>query len=141
MLRFGPSKYDFVTVYENLAIEAMGSPAAGSYGGLRAFYPPATILSEHPYAVLSGAWVSDQQRQAAGQFGDFLLSREIQQIALDRYGFRPANPQAQINVSDQGSPFGRYAARGIRLDLPQQVVVPPGDVLDALVATWKSARP
>ncbi|MBX0326542.1 extracellular solute-binding protein [Oscillochloris sp. ZM17-4] len=141
MLRFGPSKYDFVAVYENLAIEAMGSPAASNYGGLRTFYPPATILSDHPYVVLRAPWVTPEQRQAAGQFRDFLLSREVQQLALDQYGFRPASPQVQINPGDPASPFGRYAAQGIQLDIPPQVAVPPGDVIDALVATWRAARP
>lgn len=140
MLRFGPSKYDVVAVYENLAIEAMSAPAAQNYGGLRAFYPPVTILSDHPYAILSAPWVSPEQRQAAEQFRDFLLSREIQQLALDTYGFRPASPQIQINPGDPASPFGRYASSGIQIDLPPQLDLPAGDVIDALVATWRSAR-
>jgi hypothetical protein len=65
----------------------------------------------------------------------------MQQLALDQYGFRPASPQVQINPSDPTSPFGRYAAQGIQLDIPPQVAVPPGDVIDALVATWRAARP
>ena len=141
MLRFGPSKYDFVAIYENLAIEAMGSPAAGGNGGLRVFYPPATLLSDHPYAVLSAPWVTSDQRQAAGQFRDFLLSREIQQIALQQYGFRPASQQVQIDPGDRSSPFGRYAANGVQLGMPSQLRIPPGEVIDALIAAWKSARP
>ncbi|NNJ09070.1 substrate-binding domain-containing protein [Chloroflexales bacterium ZM16-3] len=141
MLRYGPSTYDFVTVYENLAIEAMASPAAKNYGGMRAIYPPATILSDHPYAVLSAPWVTSAQRQAADQFRDFLLSREMQQLALQQYGFRPASPQVQISPNDPASPFGRYAASGIQIDIPPQVAVPSGDVIDALVSTWSAARP
>jgi len=140
MLRYGPSTYDFVAIYENLAIEAMSSPAASGNGGLRVFYPPATILSDHPYVVLSAPWVSSEQRQAAGQFRDFLLSPDIQKLALQQYGFRPANPQVQLSPDDPASPFGRYAASGIRIDTPPQVAVPPGDVIDKLVQTWNDAR-
>ncbi len=140
MLRFGPSKYDFVAVYENLAIEAMDSPAAGGNGGLRVIYPPTTILSDHPYAVLSAPWVTSEQRQAAIQFRDFLLSSEIQQLAFQKYGFRPASQQVQINPSDTSSPFGRYAINGVQLNLPSQLSIPPGEVIDALIRTWKSVK-
>lgn len=140
MLRFGPSKYDFVAIYENLAIEAMSRPAVSSNGGLRVIYPPATILSDHPYAILNATWVTSEQRQAAAQFRDFLLSREMQQLALDSYGFRPVSSQVQINQSDPLNPFVRYVTSGIQIDVPPQVAVPSGNVIDALVATWKASR-
>jgi ABC-type sulfate transport system substrate-binding protein len=129
-----------VATYENLAIEAMGSPAANSNGGLRVFYPPATILSDHPYAILSAPWVTREQREAAAQFRDFLLSRQMQQLALNSYGFRPASQQVQISAGDPAAPFGRHAASGIQIDLPPQVALPPGDVIDALVVTWSAVR-
>lgn len=140
MLRYGPSKYDFVSIYENLAIEALGSPAADNNGGLHIFYPPATILSDHPYAILNAPWVTSDQRQAAEMFRTFLLSRDIQQLASDEYGFRPANLQVQINPNDTSSPFREYAANGLQLDLPPQVTIPSGEVIDALVATWQQTQ-
>ena len=138
MLRFGPSKYDFISVYENLAIESM--PLAERQGHkLRVFYPPANIISDHPYAVLDAPWVGAAERAAATQFRDFLLSSEMQRLALNDYGFRPANPGIRIDPNDANSPFNRYAAAGIRLDIAEQVAVPSGDVIDTLVATWRSA--
>jgi len=136
----GPSTYDFVATYENMAVEALGSPKAKENGGMRVFYPPATILSDHPYAILNAPWVTPEQRQAASMFRDFLLSREMQQLASQQYGFRPANLQVQINPSDPASPFGRYTSSGLQLDLPPQVSIPSDDVIDTLVATWKAAR-
>jgi ABC-type Fe3+ transport system substrate-binding protein len=136
MLRFGPGTYDAIAVYENLAIESIAT-AANRGQDLHISYPPANILSEHPYAVLSAPWVSNEQRQAAALFRDFLLSREMQELALKSYGFRPASPQVQIDPNDAASPFSRYTSAGVKLDIAEQVTVPSGDVLDALLATWR----
>ncbi|NTV62935.1 MAG: ABC transporter substrate-binding protein [Oscillochloris sp.] len=140
MLRYGPSTYGFITVYENLAVEALGNPQASAYAGLNIFYPPATILSDHPYTTLNAPWVTSEQRQAAALFRDFLLSREMQQLAVQQYGFRPANLQVQIDPGDPVSPFARYATKGLRLDLPPQVDIPAGSVIDALVETWDTVQ-
>ena len=139
MLRFGPSKYDFVAVYENLAIEAMSSPAAGSNGGLHVFYPPTTVVSEHPYALLNAPWVTSDQRQGAIQFRDFLLSRELQQLAIQQYGFRPASQQVQIDLGDAASPFRHYADKGVQVTIPNQLSIPANEVTSALIAAWKVA--
>jgi ABC-type Fe3+ transport system substrate-binding protein len=136
MLRFGPSKYDFIAVYESLAIENFRI-AEGRGGRIRVFYPPANIYSEHPYAILDAPWVSDAQRDAATQFRDFLLSTEIQEIALKQYGFRPANLQVRIDPNDQTNPFVRYADYGITYDIAEQVAVPPADVLNTLIELWR----
>ncbi len=139
MLRFGPSKYDFVAVYENLAIGAMELPKASENGGLHVFYPPTTVLSEHPYALLNAPWVTPEQSKAAIQFRDFLLSREIQQLALQQYGFRPASPQVQITPGDTTNPFVRYADRGVQIAIPNQLSIPADEVTTALIAAWKAA--
>jgi ABC-type Fe3+ transport system substrate-binding protein len=136
MLRFGPSKYDFIAVYESLAIENF-QIAEGRGGRIRVFYPPANIYSEHPYAILNAPWVSADQRDAATQFRDFLLSSEIQEIALKQYGFRPANLQVAIDPNDQTNPFVRYANYGITYDIAEQVAVPPADVLNTLIELWR----
>jgi ABC-type sulfate transport system substrate-binding protein len=99
------------------------------------YYPPATIISDHPYAILNAPWVSSEQRAAAARFRDFLLSREIQELALQS-GFRPADPGIAIQTDDPNNPFNRYAAFGVASDITQQVVVPPADVLNALIDVW-----
>jgi ABC-type Fe3+ transport system substrate-binding protein len=136
MLRFGPSKYDFVAVYENLAIENFPI-AEGRGGSIRVFYPPANIYSEHPYAILDAPWVTAEQRDAAALFREFLLSVESQEIALKQYGFRPANLQVAIDPNDANNPFVRYASFGINYDIAEQVAVPPADVLNTLIELWR----
>lgn len=132
MVRFGPSKYDFVMVYENLAIEE-AQAAENRWGPIRVYYPPENIVSDHPYAILNGEWVSADQKEAALRFRDFLLSPEIQELAL-QFGFRPANTQVGFDSPD--SPFDQYAVYGIQRDIPSVVEVPQAQVLNELIAFW-----
>jgi ABC-type sulfate transport system substrate-binding protein len=57
------------------------------------------MLSDHPFAVLQGDWVTDEQKQAALQFRDFLLNPDQQRLALS-YGFRPANATVTLTDAD-----------------------------------------
>ncbi|NJO05309.1 MAG: ABC transporter substrate-binding protein [Chloroflexaceae bacterium] len=134
MVLFGPSKYDFIVVYENLAIENFDE-AAGRWGSLRVFYPPANILSDHPYAILNAEWVTEDQRAAAALFRDFLLSEEVQHLALVEHGFRPGNVAVSININ--GNPFEEYQDAGIQLDIVQSVEAPPAEVLNELIELWR----
>ncbi len=136
IVAYGPSRYDVVAVYEATAVEHIDNAVArygSQYGGLRVVYPPVTSLSDHPFCVLQADWVAPEEAQAAQAFLDFLTSREIQQLAL-RHGFRPVDDA--ISLSEAGSPFPRYEANGVRLDLPDQVEVPPGNVLNTMLEFW-----
>jgi ABC-type Fe3+ transport system substrate-binding protein len=133
IVAYGPSLYDLVAVYESTAIE-QAENAVGRYGQLQVYYPPATHLSDHPFCVLEADWVTPQQASAARMFIEFLTSRELQELALLEHGFRPVHPD--ILLDQAGSPFQRYAANGIRLDLPPEVETPPGSVLNTLLDFW-----
>ncbi len=134
VVRFGPSKYDFVAVYENLAAANIET-AASRWGAIRIYYPAANILSDHPYAILNAPWVTAEQREAAVGFREFLLSEEMQQLALVEYGFRPANVQVGLDLPN--NPFDRYASFGLQRDIAQVVEVPPGSVLSELIELWE----
>ncbi|MBN1995038.1 MAG: substrate-binding domain-containing protein [Anaerolineae bacterium] len=130
---YGPSKYDLVAVYEATAIEQAGN-AVGRYGELKIYYPPATVLSDHPFCALNAAWVTSEKAEAAQVFVDYLLSRPVQEKAL-QHGFRPADPT--IPLDQPGSPFMQYAANGLKTDLPPEVEIPPGNVLNTLLEVWQ----
>ena len=136
MVQFGPSKYDMIATYENLAIANIET-AKGRWGAVRVYYPPATSLSDHPYAILSGDWVSQPQREAAAQFRSFLLSRPIQELALSGYGFRPADPGVPVVSGDINNPFNRYKSYGLQTDIAQQVATPDGTTIGAMLAFWQ----
>jgi ABC-type Fe3+ transport system substrate-binding protein len=133
MIAYGPSTYDVVAVYEATAVEQVVN-AQGRYGEIQVYYPPATHLSDHPFCILDGDWVTPEQARAARLFIDYLEGREAQQLALLSYGFRPADPG--IPLDQAGSPFERYAANGLRIDLPPEVELPPGNVLNTLLDFW-----
>jgi ABC-type Fe3+ transport system substrate-binding protein len=133
IVAYGPSLYDIVAVYESTAIE-QAENAVGRYGELQVYYPPATHLSDHPFCVLQADWVTSDKARAAQMFVDFLTSQEMQELALLEHGFRPVEPDIALDQPD--SPFQRYAANGIRLDLPPEVETPPGNVLNTLLDFW-----
>jgi ABC-type Fe3+ transport system substrate-binding protein len=136
-VRSGAAKYDFGVIYENLAIESMDAARSRQGQPLRVFYPPATLLSEHPFATLKGDWVTPEQRAAAAQFRDFLLSRPIQELAV-QHGFRPTDTGVSIESNAADNPFARYQQNGVRAALAGTADVPPAEVINALLELWRT---
>lgn len=136
MVAFGPSKFDVVATYENLALEQMANARNRWNDDLTLIYPPANLWSNHPYAILDAEWVTPAKRAAARQFGDFLLSQGQQEHAV-QLGLRPV--LANVPLDSAGSPFTRNATAGVKLDVPTLVEVPKADVLNALLDAWTRA--
>lgn len=134
MVQFGPSRFDAVLVYENLAIASADAAAARWGQPVRVLYPPATMVSDHPYAVLGAPLADSDQRAAAERFRAFLLSEPIQSLAL-QHGLRPA--LAQVAVDGDGSPFVRMEPYGVRVSLGAQAETPPAEVTRALIEQWE----
>lgn len=136
MVQFGPSKYDLVLVYENLAIERIDA-AQGRWGqALRIYYPPATMFSDHPYVILGDPLTTADERAAAERFRAFLLERPQQELAL-QFGFRPADPRVPVVTSSPNNPFNRYASYGVQVDVAQEVETPSGETVAALLEFWR----
>lgn len=133
IVAYGPSKYDIVAVYEATAIE-QAENAVGRYGALQIYYPPTTVMSDHPFCILDTEWVTVEQAEAARLFIEYLQSEPVQQQALLEHGFRPTNTAVSLN--QPGSPFTKYSDNGLSQTLPVEVEVPPGDVLDTLLDFW-----
>lgn len=134
MILFGPSKYDVVVSYENLAIEQIPN-AQGRWGNLRIYYPQHTMWSSHPAALLDAPWVTPEQKQAGRKLIAFLRAPEAQRRAL-RYGFRPSDPAVPILGEQADNPFSAARAHGVRTDLPGAVEPPPGPVISNLMEMW-----
>ncbi|MFP4346579.1 MAG: substrate-binding domain-containing protein, partial [Anaerolineales bacterium] len=132
IIAYGPSLYDFVSVYEATAI-GQAENAVGKYGELQIYYPPATSLSDHPFCVMEGEWLTPERAAAAQIFLDYLTSEAAQELAL-KHGFRPVDES--IPLDRPGSPFLQYADNGLRIDVPPEVEVPAGDVLNTLLEFW-----
>lgn len=137
MIQFGPSRYGAAAVYESTAIENI-QKAKNRLAELRIIYPPANLWSDHPFALLDAPWVSSEQRDAARQLRDFLLTTEQQQAAV-RFGFRPSAPDVAIDAAD--SPFGQYEQYGVKRDIPILVADPSAETIATLLDLWRSLEP
>lgn len=135
MVLYGPSKYDLIWNYESVAISDMAA-AQGRWGNLFVYYPKPTLWSNHPFVVLKGDWVTAEERAAARDLRDYLLSAEVQTKAL-ALGFRPANPDVKVVSTDPASPWNRLKPYGVRLDVPAVAEVPSGEVTRLLLETWR----
>jgi hypothetical protein len=134
MVLYGPSKYDIVVTYENLAIQHIPN-AQGRWGDLRVLYPAQTMWSSHPIAVLNGDWVTPAQRAAAAKLVAFLRSKPEQQRAL-ALGFRPANPEVPVISGDGSGPFKAAESFGVRANLGSVVEPPPAPIIRNLMEMW-----
>lgn len=136
MVNFGPGKYDFVAVYENLALQNAEAAKGRWRQPIHISYPPGTLMSDHPYAILNADWVTDEQKEGAALFRDFLLSDDIQKLALSA-GFRPANKNISLTSDDPSNPFHAYQDYGVQVEnLPPEVGTPSAEVLNALIDLW-----
>jgi ABC-type glycerol-3-phosphate transport system substrate-binding protein len=135
MVLKGPSAYDGLCVYESVAIDFLRN-AQGRWGDLRVTYPAPNAWNDNPAYVIAAPWNSPAQREAAGRFLDFLMAPTAQRKALD-HGFRPGDPA--VPIKEAGSPFIELAKYGLRVDLPQVIEQPSGEVIANLLAGWQRA--
>jgi ABC-type sulfate transport system substrate-binding protein len=133
MVLRGPSSYDALFVYENVAIDYLKS-AQGRWGDLRIIYPHVNLWNDNPFCILDAPWSTSEQKRAAGIFLDFLMSDPIQRAALD-HGFRPGNLNVPVKTPD--SPFVRYESSGLKIELGSVCESPKAEVINNLLGLWQ----
>jgi hypothetical protein len=133
MVLKGPSSYDALLVYESVAIDYLKN-AEGRWGALHVVYPEYNSWNDSPYYILNASWSTDEQKQAAGKFLDFLLTEPVQRESIV-HGFRPADPNVPTRTPD--SPWTRFQANGIRIDLGKICPPPKAEVVTNLLASWQ----
>ena len=130
----GPSYLSAAVMYENLVAEQEAKRLRNEVSQLPvvAIYPrEGTFWSNHPYITLNAPWVTDEQREAAGVFEDFLLA-EPQQLRAIEYGFRPADPAIALT-----SPLD--TRHGVDPQQPQTVLeVPEAEVVAGVLDLWRT---
>jgi ABC-type Fe3+ transport system substrate-binding protein len=137
MVLRGPSSYDALFVYENVAIDYLKN-AEGRWGNLRVVYPTRNFWNENPYYIIDAPWSTPEQKKAARIFVDYLLSESIQKQSLD-HGLRPGNPQVPVRFPE--SPLVQYEKYGLQIDIERTCEPPKAEVINNLLAGWqRSAR-
>jgi ABC-type Fe3+ transport system substrate-binding protein len=137
VLRYGPSKYDIVSIYESLVVQQIKN-APGRFGtDLKVFYPRLNIWSDYPFSILVGEESTAEEKDAALLFRNYLYSVPIQEQALEA-GFRPANPDVPLLTNDANNPFNRYRDAGLEIRIPRTTIAdtPAGDVLNRLMTVF-----
>jgi Ca-activated chloride channel homolog len=131
----GPDYVDFVALEENdLIYINQGKTQYKPPERLVALYPTeGTFWHEHPFAIPTADWVTQEQRDAAKVFTDYILSEPIQQTILAN-GFRPANPKVAL-----GYPI--VSDLGVDPDQPKTVLdVPDPSVIAAVQQSWSFVK-
>lgn len=139
---YGGQPLSSVYVYENLGVKLafirQVNDPTGAKPVLR--YPKYNLISDHPYYTLRHG-NSRAQVEAARRFKDYLLSREIQLLALQREGFRPVS--TEITSQEMNEVLGDFvAANGLVPDLikASQILIPSqsGEVIMALIRMYQA---
>ncbi|QGU33279.1 substrate-binding domain-containing protein [Thermochromatium tepidum] len=139
---YGGQPLSSVYVYENLAVKLAFIRKVNDPNGVRPIfrYPKYNLISDHPYYTLRHG-NSREQVEAARRFKDYLLTREIQLLALQKEGFRPVS--TEISNQEMNEVLGDFVAEnGLIPDLikASQVLIPAqsGEVILALIRTYEA---
>jgi Ca-activated chloride channel homolog len=99
---------------------------------LVAIYPKeGTLLSDHPYVVLTAPWVDDAKRRAAAGFLTYLQGDPVQR-RFQQFAFRNYRNQPGSLIS---------AANGLSPKEPATLLSPPAPaVLNQLLESWSDLR-
>jgi len=138
VIPLGPPEFDMIATYENLILTNNKTAMAVQHQPLQLFYPSLNIVSDHPFAILQGNWVTHEQQLAAQIFRDFLLAAPQQRLALST-GFRPANVNVHITDNATGNVFLQQSPYHItpKLDIEPLAQVPTSVVINELIKQWK----
>lgn len=131
----GPEYLDFVALEENdLIYINQGKTQYKPPEKLVALYPKeGTFWHEHPFGIPQTDWVTDEQREAAKTFTEYVLGEEVQRRVMES-GFRPVNPNVPI-----GYPI--VADLGVDPDQPSSVLdVPDPAVIAAVQSSWSFVK-
>lgn len=120
------SRYDVITAYESAALEA-----APRNPDLAVIYPHPTAVSEHAVTLLSGDWVSPEQRAGALALINFLGTKEALQAGI-KHHFRPAQSNSALSLAGE---LAKYSAQGFEQSYPS-IELPPYEALNAAAFRW-----
>lgn len=122
MVQHGPSEFDCVLVYEGVALD-FARAARDRWEGIRLVYTNPNLWNEHPYYILNTPWTSDDHRDAAETFLDYLLSEPVQKQAL-AHGLRPVHPAVSIRSADSPLTSKEAVRAGAQIDVPLNLAQP-----------------
>ncbi len=121
------SRYDVITAYESAALEA-----APTHPDLAVIYPNPTAVSEHAVSLLSGDWVTPQQREGALEFLKFLGKPESLRAGLKEH-FRPAQSSSKLSLASE---LSRFSSQGFQQSY-STTELPPYEAINSTIVQWR----
>jgi len=139
---YGGQPLSSVFVYENLAVKLAYIRQANDPDGAQPVirYPKDNLISDHPYYTLRHG-NSREQVEAAIRFKDYLVTRDMQLLALEKEGFRPVS--TEITNEEMNQVLGDFVEEnGLVPDLikASQILIPAqkGEIIRALIQTYEA---
>jgi Ca-activated chloride channel family protein len=134
MFENGPEYLSAAVLYENMVIESYGPKYKDKPFPVVAVYPKeGTVWSDHPVGVVQRDWVTDEHKEAAKVYIDYLLKSEQQEKAM-KYGFRPALESIAF-----AAPLDKD--HGIDANEPKTTLQVPGaEVMEAGLKLWRKHK-
>ena len=133
----GPDYVDFVPLQEDdvIYINQGKSQNDPTNERLIALYPKeGTIWLDHPFAIPNAPWVTAEQRQAAQQFTNYILSEKVQQQVMQVGLMRPA-----LTTIKLAYPFVKEL--GVDPLQPQTTLaIPDAETINAIQASWRYVK-
>ncbi len=133
MFSRGPAYLSAAVLYESMVVESYKQLDEMPFPVVAIYPKEGTFMSNHPAGIVNADWVTDEHREAAGKFLDFLLEPEQQKQALD-YGFRPALESVPVTAPID-------AEHGVDPEMPQKILkTPEAEVIRAVMDLWKERK-
>jgi len=136
MFSRGPSYLSAAVLYENLIVAQEKRRISGNSSQLPvvAIYPKeGTFWTNHPYVILNAPWVSEEQKNAAIEFENYLLDKPKQLQAID-LGFRPSDPTIPLT-----SPLD--SNHGVDIFQPKTILeIPRNEVIEGIQNLWMDIK-
>src|SRR5262245_7855619 len=131
MVENGRQYLHAAVLYENLVIESYDKKLRDP---LVAVDPKeGTCWSDDPIGVVKRDWVSDEHKEAARVYVDYLRAKP-QQVTAMKYGFRPADEKIPLDA-----PLD--PAHGVNPEEPKKLMrVPTADVLEGVLGLWRKHK-
>jgi Ca-activated chloride channel family protein len=132
MFANGVSYTHAAVLYESMVVASYTQKQPPSIPVVAIYAKEGTFVSDHPVGIVDAEWVTEEHRDAARTYLDFLLAREQQEKAL-AFGFRPARADVPLVA-----PLD--AAHGVNPKEPQTTLeVPSVEVMDAMMKLWEKS--
>jgi len=134
MFAGGPQYLSAAVLYENMVIESYDKEKYQLPFPVVAIYPKeGTFWSDHPVGIVDREWVTEEHREAAEKYIEFLLAEEQQKRAME-FGFRPAIATIPLEAPVDTD-------HGIDPKQPKTTLeVPSAAVMEEIIALWKKNK-